>query len=210
MAIMKITEQQAQALLDARKLSTYGRKAEKKRIIAEVKRQHGIPSATRIRLAVENPENPLYRVIRDKKTRLPLDNGVAEAPKPVVKAQSPVTAKSTAAKTVAKKAPAKVAAKKAAPAPAKKAVPAKAPAKKAVPAKKAAAKKAVPAKAPAKKAPTKKAAPAKAVPAKKAAPAAGYPKSVRIRHNDSRVRLGTAKDAAHEKRLIAAYKKANG
>jgi hypothetical protein len=33
---------------------------------------------------------------------------------------------------------------------------------------------------------------------------------VRIRHNDSRVRLGTAKDAAHEKRLIAAYKKANG
>jgi len=195
MSVMKITEQQAQALLDARKLSTYGRKAEKKRIIAEVKRQHGIPSATRIRLAVENPENPLYRVIRDKKTRLPLDNGVAEAPKPVVKAQSPVTAKSTAAKTVAKKAPAKVAAK----APAKKAVPAKAPAKVAA---KAPAKKAVPAKAPA-----KKVAPAKA-PAK--APAAGYPKSVRIRHNDSRVRLGTAKDAAHEKRLIAAYKKANG
>jgi nucleoid-associated protein YgaU len=189
MSVMKITEQQAQALLDARKLSTYGRKAEKKRIIAEVKRQHGIPSATRIRLAVENPENPLYRVIRDKKTRLPLNNGVAEAPKPVVQAQSPVTAKSPAKKAVPAKAPAKVAAKVAAKAPAKKAAPAKAPAK--VAAKKAAAKKAVPAKAP-------------------AAPEAGYPKSVRIRHNDSRVRLGTAKDAAHEKRLIAAYKKANG
>jgi hypothetical protein len=68
-----------------------------------------------------------------------------------------------------------------------------------------------PAKAPvkvvAKKTPAKKVA-AKA-PAKKAAPAADYPKSVRISFNGSRVRLGTAKDAAHEKRLIAAYKRAN-
>ena len=164
MSIMKITEQQAQALLNARKLSTYGRKAEKKRIIAEVKRQHGIPSGTKIVLFIENPNNPLFRVIRDKRTRMPLDNGVPDTVKPVVQAKSP-----------AAKAPVKVAAKVMA---------------KKTPAKKVAAK--APAKAPA-----------------KAAPAAGYPKSVRISFNGSRVRLGTAKDAAHEKRLIAAYKRAN-
>lgn len=172
MSIMKITEQQAQALLNARKLSTYARSAEKKRIIAEVKRQHGIPSGTKIVLFIENPNNPLFRVIRDKRTRMPLDNGVPDTVKPVVQAKSP-----------AAKAPVKVAAKVMA---------------KKTPAKKVAAK--VPAKAPVK-------APAKA-PAK-AAPAAGYPKSVRISFNGSRVRLGTAKDAAHEKRLIAAYKRAN-
>jgi hypothetical protein len=172
MSIMKITEQQAQALLNARKLSTYARSAEKKRIIAEVKRQHGIPSGTKIVLFIENPNNPLFRVIRDKRTRMPLNNGVPDTVKPVVQAKSP-----------AAKAPVKVAAK----APVK--VAAKVMAKK-TPAKKVAAK--APAKAPA-----------------KAAPAAGYPKSVRISFNGSRVRLGTAKDAAHEKRLIAAYKRAN-
>jgi hypothetical protein len=173
MSIMKITEQQAQALLNARKLSTYARSAEKKRIIAEVKRQHGIPSGTKIVLFIENPNNPLFRVIRDKRTRMPLNNGVPDTVKPVVQAKSP-----------AAKAPVKVAAK--------------------VMAKKTPAKK-VAAKAPVKvaaKAPVK-------VAAKKAAPAAGYPKSVRISFNGSRVRLGTAKDAAHEKRLIAAYKRAN-
>jgi hypothetical protein len=165
MSIMKITEQQAQALLNARKLSTYARSAEKKRIIAEVKRQHGIPSGTKIVLFIENPNNPLFRVIRDKRTRMPLDNGVADTPKTVVQAKSP-----------AAKAPVKVAAK-------------------------------APVKVVAKKTPVKKVA-AKA-PAKKAAPAADYPKSVRISFNGYRVRLGTAKDAAHEKRLIAAYKRAN-
>ena len=173
MSIMKITEQQAQALLNARKLSTYARSAEKKRIIAEVKRQHGIPSGTKIVLFIENPNNPLFRVIRDKRTRMPLDNGVPDTAKPVVQAKSPAA---KAPVKVAAKAPVKVAAK--------------------VMAKKTPAKKA-PAKAPVK------------VAAKKAAPAAGYPKSVRISFNGSRVRLGTAKDAAHEKRLIAAYKRAN-
>ena len=168
MSVMKISEQQAQALLNARKLSTHARKTEKKRIIAEVKRQHGIPSGTKIVLFIENPNNPQYCVIRDKRTRMPLNNGVPDAPKPVVQAKSPVTAKSPAAKAPAK-------------APAKKAAPAKAPLK-------------VAAKAP----------------AKKAAPAPTYPRDVRISFAGSRVRLGKAKDAAHEKRLIAAHKKANG
>jgi len=187
MAIMKVTEQQAQALLAARKLSAYDRKAEKKKIFSAIKAEHGIPSSTKIVLCIENPANELYRVIRDKRSRLPLDNGVQEA------AKAPVVAQSPAAKAAAKKAvPAKAATKKA--------VPAKAAAKKAVPAKaaaKAVAKKAVPAKAAAKKAPATKAA------------ATGYPKDVRISVGGTRVRLGKAKDAAHEKKLIAAYKKAN-
>jgi hypothetical protein len=150
---MFITEQQAQALLAARKLSTYARKAEKKKIFSAIKSEHGIPRSTKIVLCIENPANELYRVIRDKRSRLPLDNGVQEA------AKAPVVAQSPAAK-----------------APAKKAVPAKAAAKKAVPAK---------------------------------AAATGYPKDVRISVGGTRVRLGKAKDAAHEKKLIAAYKKAN-
>jgi hypothetical protein len=192
MAIMKITEQQAQALLAARKLSAYTRKAEKKKIFSAIKSEHGIPRSTKIVLCIENPANELYRVIRDKRSRLPLDNGVQEA------AKAPVVAQSPAAKAAAKKAvPAKAAAKKAVPAKAaaKKAVPAKAAAKKAVPAK-AAAKKAVPAKAPAKAVATK-------------ASTTGYPKDVRISVGGTRVRLGKAKDAAHEKKLIAAHKKAN-
>jgi hypothetical protein len=183
---MKITEQQAQTLLHARKMSRHDRSSVKKRVFAEVKRQHGIPSATKITLFIENPKNPLYCVIRDKRSKLPLDNGVPDVAKPVVKAQSPVTAKAPAAKAPAAKAPAKAPAAKA-------------------PAAKVAAKKA-PAKAPAKVAAKK--APAKVV-AKKAAQDATYPKDIRISHNGSRVRLGKAKDAAHEKRLIAAYKKAN-
>jgi uncharacterized membrane protein len=192
---MFITEQQAQALLAARKLSAYGRKAEKKKIFSAIKSEHGIPRSTKIVLCIENPANELYRVIRDKRSRLPLDNGVQEA------AKAPVVAQSPAAKAAAKKAvPAKAAAKAVTKAPAKKAVPAKAAAKKAVPAKaaaKAVAKKAVPAKAVAKKAPATKAS------------ATGYPKDVRISVGGTRVRLGKAKDAAHEKKLIAAYKKAN-
>jgi hypothetical protein len=167
---MFITEQQAQALLAARKLSAYGRKAEKKKIFSAIKTEHGIPRSTKIVLCIENPANELYRVIRDKRSRLPLDNGVQEA------AKAPVVAQSPAAKAAAKKAvPAKAAAKAAAKAVTKKAVPAKVP--------------------------------AKAVPAK--ASTTGYPKDVRISVGGTRVRLGKAKDAAHEKKLIAAYKKAN-
>jgi hypothetical protein len=183
MAIMKITEQQAQALLSARKLSTYARKAKKKGIFSAIKAEHGIPRSTKIVLCIENPANELYRVIRDKRSRLPLDNGVQEA------AKAPVVAQSPAAKAVTKKA-----------------VPAKAVTKKAVPAK-AVTKKAVPAKAVTKKVVPAKAVTKKVVPAKAAA--TGYPKDVRISVGGTRVRLGKAKDAAHEKKLIAAYKKAN-
>jgi hypothetical protein len=178
---MFITEQQAQALLNARKLSTQARKAEKKRIIAEVKRQHGIPSVTKLVFFIENPENPLYRVIRDKRSKQPLDNGVPDAVKPVVKAKSPVTAKAPAKKAapvkVVAKAPAKVAAK---------AETKKAPAK-------VAAKKSVPAKA------TQK-------PLGSPVRTAQHTVEVRTTLEGVRVRLGYAKNEAEKQKMIALRK----
>lgn len=174
---MYITEDQAQRLLKNRD-NTYNRKAVKKQIFTEIRKQHGIPSGTKIKFFIESSANPDYRVIRNKHTGAALDNGIpdkVETPQPLVKAVSPAT-------KPAKAKPVKVAAKPAA----------KAPAKKAAPTKKAAAK------APA-KAPAKKAAPAKAT--------ATYPKDVRITVDGVRVRLGKAKDAAAEKRMIAAYKR---
>ena len=172
MSQMRISTQQSQSLLAARTLHNSARKAEKKKIFAAIKFEHGIPSSKKIVLFIENPNNPLYRVIRDAKTKLPLDNGVAE---PVA---TPTVAKSPAGKAPAKKATVKAWAKK------------------------VAAKKA-PVKTSAKKVAAKKA------PVKAAKAEVGYPKQVRITHKGSRVRIGTAKNAAHEKRLIAAYKKAN-
>ena len=158
---IKCTPAQADAFVAARSLSTYNRKAAKKRIFAEIRRQHPQARARKFVLFVADPSNPLYCVLRDKATKLPLDDG---RPEPVQLAASVAQAKAAPgvraiAKAVAKKA-----------APAKKAV-VKAPAKKAVvkaPAKKVAAKPAAkPAKAVSK-------APAKAV--KKVAPTKVAPK----------------------------------
>ena len=160
---IKCTPAQADAFVAARSLSTYNRKAAKKRIFAEIRRQHPQARARKFVLFVADPSNPLYCVLRDKATKLPLDDG---RPEPVQLAAPVAQAKAAPGvraitKAVAKKAaPAKKAVVKA---PAKKAV-VKAPAKKAVV--KAPAKKAV-VKAPAKKAVVK--APAKKVAAKPAA-----------------------------------------
>lgn len=145
---MYIKEEQARALLANRSSSSksegskrkyYGSGlATKKRIYAEIRREHGIPNSTKIKFFIEAPDHPLYRVIRNKHTGLPLDNGIAEPvaiAAPVVAAVAPVAAAVKAVavkKAAAPKAPAKkaVAVKKAAPAPAKKTAPA--PAKKTV------------------------------------------------------------------------------
>ena len=156
MAILKITTQQAQALLDARKLPNFTRQAVKKRIFAEIHAQHGIPRSQKIKMFIENPEHPEYLCVRDKRTGKPLDNGV---PEPVVATAVVATPKAVHAKAPAKPAAAikpaakgkakpavKTPAKKAPAKPAKK-VPAKAAVKTAA---KPAAKKAAPVKAPAK------------------------------------------------------------
>lgn len=124
---------------------------EKKRLFGLIHKEHGIPSGRhgrKIKFFYENPDNVEYRLIKDKRTGEPLDNGL---PEPVAAIQAaapaPAAASTVAVPNVKKAAPAK-----------KVAAPAKAPAKKAAaPAKKVAAKPA------AKKSPAKKAAPAKAV-----------------------------------------------
>ena len=159
---VKCTESQANALLAARNLSRSSRKAEKRRIFAQIRKDHpSIASARKFVLFIERPSNPLYLVLRDKRTKLPLDDG-RPTPLPAPAVVSDVVAKPKVAKAVAKKAPAKVVAKKA---PAK-VVAKKAPVKAAVKKVVAKAVKALP-KAPAK--PAKKVAPTKAAAAKKPA-----------------------------------------
>ena len=191
MAVIKISEAQAKRFLDARLLDNYKRKQVKKQLFAEIRRQHGIPSYTKFRIAVENPDNPNYLVVRDKRSDQPLTNG---APEPVVSTVASTPAPAPADVAPVAKAIAKVADKKAA-------------APKAPAAKKAPAKKAAPVKAPAaKKAPAKKAAPVKAP----AAVAFDKPKEVRITVDGKRIRLGSAKTQAEFDKLLKAGKKRYG
>lgn len=188
MAQMKCTTLQAQTLLNARSKPNYERKQIKKRVFAEIRKEHGIPSGTKFKMFIESEDNPLYCVLRNKHTGKPLDNGIPDKVEAPVKLQ---VQESPAAKPPVAK-PVKVA-KPVAKAPAKKA-PAKAPAKAPVkPVAKAPAK-------PVAKAPAK--APAKVE--------VTYPREVRPTIAGKRVRLGVAKDAAAEKRMIAKYKKENG
>jgi len=127
MSIMKISEATAKRLLAAR--SSYVRKGIRKGIMAEIRREFGIPYNVKMVIAVETPDNPDYCVIRNKYTRLPLDNGVNDTPAVTVQTK-PVevevpAAKKVAAKPAAKKVAAKPAAKKVAAKPAAKKVAAK-------------------------------------------------------------------------------------
>jgi hypothetical protein len=118
---IKCTTTQAAELLNARKLPTHQRKAVKKRIFQQIHAMHSLPKKPPIVLFVENEDNPLYCVIRDKRTRLPLDDGRPEpkstavtkslpapadslktAPKKAVKAKAVAVVKKAAAKAVAK------------------------------------------------------------------------------------------------------------
>lgn len=189
MAHILISQANADALLALRK--TYGSKGnrtaagrEKSRaIFRKIKEEAGLNQSKKTVVFIENPLNPLYRVIRDANTKVPLDDGhgvipeiaAAELPeKPVAKPKKTTPAKRTAApKPAAKKATAK---------------PAKAPAKKAAPT--------TPAK------PKKAPAPSKDL--------YDAPKDVRITVNGVRIRIGKATSDAHKARIIAKYKKENG
>ena len=114
---VKCTEVQAQALLVARRYNHHDRKTAKRLVFAEIRRDNPSLRVGKFVLFIENPANELYRVLRDKRTKLPVDDG---RPEPVI-AFAPgleaivkkVAAKKPAVKVAAKKAPAvKVAAKK--------------------------------------------------------------------------------------------------
>ena len=144
MATLKITLAQANELLNARKMNRSARLAVKKRVFAQIHKDHNLPKSQKIKLFIENPSNKLYCVIRDKRTGTPLDNGLPEAALTTGTAPKGVGVKKPAVQAPVKKAPVKKA-------PAKK-VAVKAAAKKA-PVKKVAVK--APVKAAAKKAPAK-------------------------------------------------------
>ena len=111
---IKITEAQARRFLAIRTLAHYDKLHERRVLYREIRNEHGVPTSVRMRIAVENPNSPLYRVIRDKHSGLPLDDG---RPEPAVEPAKKVTAKAAPAKKAAvKAAPAKKAAVKAAPA----------------------------------------------------------------------------------------------
>jgi hypothetical protein len=76
---MQITQAQANRLLMARNKDPQQRSAIRKAVYAEVRAEHGISPQTKLRIAVESPSNPMYLVIRDKYTGIPLDNGIAAA-----------------------------------------------------------------------------------------------------------------------------------
>jgi hypothetical protein len=117
MAQIKIPVELAERFYAARSITgDYSRKQEKKRLMAEVHNLFpAISKRIKLRIAVENPNNPLYCVIRDKHSHVPFDDGQPEpmALAPKVSTATDVNPK----KAVAKKAPAKVAAKKPAPKP---------------------------------------------------------------------------------------------
>lgn len=189
MANILISQFNADELMRIRRI--YGSKGKRNRagrdasraIFRKIKQEAGLPQSKKIVVFIENKDNPLYRVIRDKFTKLPLDDGRGHVPVIVEAKKEP--AKKVAAKTVAaaKKAPAKkVAPKTVKAAPAKKVAQA---AKKAVPAKKT----------------TKVAAPSKDL--------YDTPKDVRISVNGKRVYIGKAKSDADKAKMIAKYKKDN-
>lgn len=205
MANLKITPALAEQFLKARGLGAYDKKMERRRLMKEVRKMFpAISRSTRLRIAVENPGNPNYLILRDKRTHDPLDDG---QPTPSTPVSTPASTPAKQAKTIAKAAIAK------AKAPAVKSK-AKVPAKVVVKA----------AKKPAKPAPVKAKAPAKAVgkakspklvkalaiqsaPAKSAKPVKvaeiheGYPKKIRVMHQGKRISLGNATSPKHEKLL---------
>lgn len=193
MAYLKITPAMAQRFMHARSLGTYDRKVARKALMREIHQAFPGLGNAKLKFFVENPDNPMYCVIRNKRTDEPFDDGQPDAP--AVELQSDDLF-ADAAPVIAK---AKAKAKKPA-------VKAKKPVAKAKPAAK-------PSKAPAKaKAPTAKPAKAKAkaTPAPKVEKpaAASYPRAVRVTLDGQRRRLGTAKSAAEERLMIAKARQA--
>lgn len=86
---MKITKTQCDDLIANRVNSTkdsrgkrrynFKGRAVKRQIYSQIKRDHGIPSNRKIVMFLDNPENPLFCVVRDRTTRIPLDDGKVPA-----------------------------------------------------------------------------------------------------------------------------------
>jgi hypothetical protein len=129
MAQIKISQELAQEFMKARTLPDYQRRAKRKILMLQVHQMFPALGNKKIRLAVENPGNPLYLVVRDKRSGEPFDDGQATVEPVMISTATDLPKRShskkvaapdlftPAKKAVAKKAPAKVAAKKPAPKP---------------------------------------------------------------------------------------------
>lgn len=226
MAILKISRDTASQLYATRSLTGYDRKTKKSAIIAKIKADNGISRQTKLRINILNEDDPMFLVVRDKRSNQPLRNSLPEpviaivpgavaeaASTPAVKTQPEAVSKTvskTVSKAPAKKPVAKPVAKKAlavSKAPAKKPVTKPVPAAKKVPvakpvplAKKAAAVK------PLKVAAAK---PAAKTPAKTlGSPTKTAKHSIEVRPSidNKKVRLGYASSEAEKAKMIAAYK----
>jgi hypothetical protein len=94
MAQLKITSEIAAAFMTARKMSSFARKQEKKRLFGAIRRAHpALPRNAKIKIFVENSDNPLWCVLRDKRTGQAFDDG-QEATAPV--ASTPAELKAAA------------------------------------------------------------------------------------------------------------------
>lgn len=124
MANILISQFNADELMRIRRI--YGSKGKRNRagrdasraIFRKIKQEAGLPQSKKIVVFIENKDNPLYRVIRDKFTKLPLDDGrghvpvIVEAKKKPAKKVAPKTVKAAPAKKVAQAAKKAVPAKK--------------------------------------------------------------------------------------------------
>ena len=133
MAKLKISKELAEQFMQARLIQgEHSRKIERRKLMKLVHAEFpALSTRIKFKIAVENPNNPLHRIVRDKHTGVPFDDGqpeplsleapmVSTATDVVVKAKSVKSA--PAKKVAAAKAPAKKVVKapvKAKPAPAK-------------------------------------------------------------------------------------------
>lgn len=197
MATMKITEDQAARFLKARDLSENARREERKKLFAEIRQMHGISRNVRFgKIAIQDPANPLYLVLRDKRTNQPLTNSL---PEPVVKVQAAAPAPVAASNSASEPAKPKAAGK-----PAPKAVK---PAKAVKKAPEAAQPKAT---APAKKPKTAKIEKPEGLSTGSKTQSEKYPLEVRYSKGQSRKRVGWASSEKMKAKMIAEYKAIHG
>jgi hypothetical protein len=209
MANIRITEEQRQRLLASRGEPDWKRKQIKKQVFGEVRLANGLHKKQYFRIAIEDPSNPNFLLVRDKRSDKPLTNSLPEpdvsyGSKPVV-ATSPVEDAAEVAAVGAVSAVAAVVAavateKAKKPAAAKIKAPAKVAAK---PAAKAPAKASKPAASKVKAPAAKPAAKAAAKPVPGGADDWAKPKDVRVSHNGERIYLGKARNQAQMDKMIA-------
>lgn len=69
---VRASQQQARDLMQARQYDRSYRKQVKAYVFNDLHQRYNIPKSQKFVLFVENPCNPLYAILRDKRSRLPI------------------------------------------------------------------------------------------------------------------------------------------